>query len=692
VTVIGEGGDLARLLRPRTVALFGGRACSEVIRQCRSIGYSGEIWPVHPTRPSLEGLATFPDVAALPGAPDAAFVAVNREATLEVVAALAARGAGGAVCYASGFAEVGSEGAGLQARLSAAAGAMPYFGPNCHGFINYLDHVALWPEQQGGVARVRGVALIAQSGNIALNLTMQRRALPIAYLITLGNQAMLGVAETIEAVLADPRVSAIGMHIEGIGDPRAFWRATQSARARGVPLVALKTGRSALGAQLALSHTASLAGADAVAGAFLHRAGVARVNSFPALLETLKLLHVHGPLPGRDIASMSCSGGEAALIADAATGHDLRLRALTGDQAARVAATLPAFAVATNPLDYHNFTWGDPQALTATYGAMLAAGFDLTYLVLDFPRRDRCAEAGYEVAAAALTAASREQRARAAIVSTLAETLPEEQAEALIAAGIAPLAGIDDALTATAAAADAGAARSITPAAPAFWPLPAAGHRLLSEWQAKRALAGAGVRVPDGALAATPDEAVTIAERIGYPVVVKASGANLAHKSELGAVRLNLRGAAAVREAAAALAGLGDRILVEAMVSGAVAELIVGIARDPTLGPYLVLGSGGVLVELVADRRILMLPADGAEIEAAIRGLKIGHLLAGHRGRAAGDLAAAVASVLAVQRYALATGERLLELDVNPLIVLNAGHGAIAVDALVRLAGEADHD
>ena len=689
--MVGKGSDLVRLLRPRSVALFGGRACAEVIRQCRRIGYAGELWPVHPTRDTLEGLTTYRDVAALPAAPDAAFVAVNREATLEVVAALAAHGTGGAVCYASGFAEVGAEGAALQERLKTAAGAMPYFGPNCHGFINYLDRVALWPEQQGGVARERGVALITQSGNIALNLTMQRRALPIAYLVTLGNQAMLGLAETIEAVLADSRVTAIGLHIEGIADPAAFWRASESARARGVPLVALKTGRSELGAQLALSHTASLAGADAVANAFLHRAGVARVYSFPALLETLKLLHVHGPLPGRDIASMSCSGGEAALIADAVTGHDLNMRPLTGEQAERVAKTLPAFGVATNPLDYHNFTWGDPAALTATFSAMLSAGFDLTFLVLDFPRRDRCAEAGYDVAATALANASRALKARAAVVSTLAETLPEKEAEALLAAGVAPLAGIDDALTAAAAAADAGAALAVRPPALAFWPPPAPGSRLLSEWQAKRALAEAGVRVPEGALARTPDEAVAIAERISYPVVVKASGAKLAHKTELGAVRLNVRSASDVRAAATALAGLGDRILVEAMVTDAVAELIIGIARDPALGPYLVLGSGGVLVELVADRRILMLPATAEEIRAAIRALRVGRLIDGHRGRPPGDLAAAVDSVLAVQRYALASGGQLLELDVNPLIVCSAGLGAIAADALVRLAGGGHH-
>ncbi len=313
-----KNGELKRLLHPRTVAVIGGRACAEVIRQSRRVGFEGELWPVHPQLDEIEGLPVYRSVSALPDAPDAAFVAVNRQATLEVVQALAARRAGGAVCYASGFAEVGATGSELQSRLRSAAGGMPFFGPNCHGFINYLDGVALWPEQQGGVRQTQGVAIVTQSGNIALNLTMQTRGLPIGYVVTLGNQAGVDLATVIRALLQDERITAIGLHIEGIRDTAAFMGAAETARRRGVPIIAVKTGRSELGAGLALSHTASLGGADAVATAFLRRAGVARVQSIPTLLETLKLLHIHGPLEGRNIASMSSSGGEAGFVADAA--------------------------------------------------------------------------------------------------------------------------------------------------------------------------------------------------------------------------------------------------------------------------------------------------------------------------------------------------------------------------------------
>ena len=203
-------GGLARLLRPRSVAIFGGHAAAEAVGQLRASGYDGTVWPVHPSRGEIAGLPAYRSVAALPAAPDAAFLAVNRYATIEIVAALAARGAGGAVAYASGFAESGESGRTLQAKLVTAAGAMPVLGPNCYGFINYLDGVLLWPDQHGGRRVERGVAIVTQSGNIGLNLTMQRRALPIAYLVTLGNQAVVDVAATIEALLEDGRVTAIG--------------------------------------------------------------------------------------------------------------------------------------------------------------------------------------------------------------------------------------------------------------------------------------------------------------------------------------------------------------------------------------------------------------------------------------------------------------------------------------------------
>lgn len=680
--------DLTRLLRPRSIAVFGGLEAAEVVRQCDRMGYSGEIWPVHPTRDEIEGRACFRSVAELPAAPDAAFVGVNRHATIGIVRDLAARGAGGAVAYASGFKESGQ--GDLQAELVAAAGEMPLLGPNCYGLINYLDGALLWPDQHGGKRSERGVAILTQSGNIAINLTMARRALPIGYLGSLGNQAKIGMAALLEALLEDSRVTAIGLHIEGIDDIAAFERAAHKARDKGIPIVALKTGRSEAGAGIVLSHTASLAGSDAVADAFFRRLGIARLRSIPEFLETLKLLHLFGPLPGRDIASMSCSGGEASLIADAGEDRKLDFRPLSAAEAARVRATLPELVAISNPLDYHTFTWGKQTELTATFAAMLGCGFGLTLLVLDLPRADRCEDEDWRISLRALVAASKETGQRAALVTSLPECLPEDVAEALLAEGVVPFFGIEEALAAIEAAAGIGAAWQRPRPQPLAWSAGAEGEpELMTEAAAKLLLAAHGLTIPQGKVVATPEEAVAAAEEIGVPVVLKAIGESLAHKTEAGALRLGLEDAASVETAARELLELGEVLLVEEMVGDAVAEVIVGVHRDPQFGLVLALGSGGILVELVGDSRLLLPPASREEVLAVLDGLKVARLIAGYRGRPAGDREALAEAVLAVQDYALAEGARLAELDVNPLLVRPAGKGAVAADALIRRTKEA---
>lgn len=209
--------DLSRLLRPRSIAVLGGGWAANVVEQCRKMGFTGDVWPVHPSRSEIGGARTYRSLADLPAPPDATFVGVNRHATLDVVAELAAMGAGGAICFASGWREAGE--GGLQERLVAAAGEMPVLGPNCYGVINYLDGALLWPDQHGGRPVERGVALISQSSNIVINLTMQARGLPVAYVACLGNAAQVGLAELGAALLADDRVSALGLYVEGANDP-----------------------------------------------------------------------------------------------------------------------------------------------------------------------------------------------------------------------------------------------------------------------------------------------------------------------------------------------------------------------------------------------------------------------------------------------------------------------------------------
>jgi len=669
------------------VAVFGGKAAAELIGQARKLGFSGKIWPVHPYHAELAGVKTFRSAQDLPALPDAAFIGVNRHASIEVAAELAALGAGGAVAYASGFAEQGEAGRGLQAALIQASGSMRVLGPNCYGFINYFDRALLWPDQFGGGAVARGVAIITQSGNIGLNITMQRRGLPLGYMITLGNQADIAHADAIEAVLDDPRVTAIGLHMEAVGNPTAFAAAVARAHAQNIPVVALKTGRSAAAADIALSHTGSMASGDAVVSAFFHRIGVARVESVAALLETLKLLHVHGGLPGGAISSLSCSGGEAALMADTVLAHGLHFAPLSAAVRADLAESLDPLVHVSNPLDYHTFGWGDRQKLGKTFAAMMRAGADLNLLILDYPREDQCSSAAWEPAALALEDAARETGGRAALVASLPENVPEARAQAFITAGIAPLFGITEAVQAIDAARSCGAVM----ARPVLITGAPTEALAVSEARGKALLAAFGVPVPDGGTACTVTGAVALAEKLGFPVAVKACGAALLHKTEAGAVRLNLRSASEVAAAAGALLPITGTVLVERMVQGAVAEVIVGVARDPALGLYMLLGSGGVLAELVADSAIVLLPASREEIAGAIAQLRVNRLMQGFRGMPAADTQALFDAILRIQDFVSAHAGNVQELDVNPLIVCGEGQGAVAADVLLRVSTEMAH-
>jgi len=673
--------DLSRLLRPRSVALFGGGWAENVIVQLRKAGFSGNIWPVHPKRKEIAGVPCLPSLAELPSAPDAAFVGVNREASVEVIAALSQMGAGGAVCFASGFKET-EEGAGadLQDRLVAAAGGMPILGPNCYGFLNALDMVTLWPDQHGLVPVQSGVAIVGQSSNVAINLTMQRRGLPIAYVLMAGNQAQTGLADLALAALHDPRVTAVGMHVEGFGDIRAFESMALEARRLGKPVVVLKAGRSAAAQAATLTHTASLAGGSAVASAFLRRTGCVEVASLGAFLETLKLLHHGGPLAGPSVVSVSCSGGEASLMADGAEGTAIAWPPFPDATRTELRSILGPIVTIANPLDYHTFIWGDTERMTATFAAVLGGGFDLGVFVLDLPRPDRCSQEGYACAVDAILAARQATGARTAVLASLPEAIDEALTARFEAHGVTVLHGMADGLAAIDAAIRAGRlAPSETPVL-----IAAAGPpehaTTLSEAESKAALARDGLRVPASATAPDADGIVQAARVLRFPLALKALG--LAHKSEAGAVALDLRDVVALRDAARRLAPLGTGLLAEEMAEPG-PELLVGVTRDPTGLLALTLGAGGVLTELLRDSATLVLPASRGEIRDALRGLRLAALLEGYRGQPPADLDSLLDAIEAIAAYAEAEAPRLIELDVNPLIA--GPRGTIAVDALIRL-------
>jgi acetate---CoA ligase (ADP-forming) len=671
--------SLSRLVFPKSIAFIGGNECAVAIQRCNEFGFDGKIHAVHPKRDEVGGLRTVKSVDDIEGPIDAAFIAVKRELNPDIVRQLRAKNCGGAVIYAAGFAETGD--GQLQRDLLAAADGMPLMGPNCYGFVNGLGRVALWPDEHGIKPLERGIAIITQSGNIACNMTFTRRALPLAAVFAIGNQADVDMARMVEFLSADERVTAIGLHVEGLNNLPAFAAACEAARQRKIPIVVLKTGKSEQGAKVALSHTSSLAGADSMYDALFKRHGVARVNTVTSLVETLKFLHL-GSLAGNSVVSLSCSGGEAALTADLAMNHAVNFRDFDDATATRVRATLNDLVTISNPFDYHTFIWNQPEAMTNTFTAALSGGFDVGMLILDAPPPPLNADPWY-VAARAFSKAAHTNQARAAIVATLPECMPLDMADELMAARVAPMFGHDEALTAFENAAKVGTAQADNTPRPvlAAPQLREGTANLLTEQASKQALAKFGLTIPKGRICKIAD-AVKAAETIGYPVTLKISSDTIAHKTEAGGVALNLNTAADVEAAAQRMAKLGDEVLVEQMVTGAVAELIIGVTRDPQFGLGLVIGAGGVLTELLKDSTTLLLPCTRAEIETALKSLKVWTLIKGFREKS-GDPEATINAIESIARFAEAHADTLEELDVNPLLVLP--DGAVAVDSLIRL-------
>ena len=657
---------LDRLLRPRTIAVLGAGWARNVIEQCQKMGFKGQVWPVHPTRSEIGGLKAYPSLADLPSAPDATFIGVNRFATIDVVAELNAMGAGGAICFASGWTEAGEPG--LQDKLVAAAADMPILGPNCYGVINNLDGALLWPDQHGGIPVDKGVALVSQSSNIVINMGMQQRGLPVAYVACLGNAAVVGLAELTGALLDDPRVTAVGLYIEGIDDAPAFAALAEKARAMGKGVVAIKSGKTELSRTAAASHTASLAGGGAASSAFLRQIGVAEVNTPSELIETLKIFHMHGPEIGTRICSLSCSGGEAGLVADLAAPYGIDFPPVPQPTHDRLFAVLGEIPTISNPLDYHTFIWGDGPKTTEVFTAMLDA-YDAGIYIIDSPRPDRCDPSGYDPAFAAIVAAQKATGKIAFPVASMMENFGEARVQAMMEDGVCALLGLETALAAIKAAQTPAGVPGWRPAAA----LPPRETRMLTEAEGKALLAKAGVPVPGAVTGATIAE---VAAKVSFPAPYVLKGLGFAHKTEAGAVRLGL----STLEGQAEMPG-ATGYLVEEMITGAVGEILLGLRRDPVYGVTLTLGMGGVTAEVLADTVTLVHPATKAQVLEAAKRLRLWPLLDGYRGRPKADMGA-LADIAVNLGALMLADDSLEEIEINPVLVREKG--AVAVDALIR--------
>ena len=675
---------LRRLLSPQNVVVIGGGVWGRsVIEQCQKLGFEGKIFAVHPTAETLAGVPTYRSVSDLPNAPDAAFIGVNRIATIEQVRTLSAKGAGGAVCFASGFLETKDEdadGAALQSALIEAAGVMPIIGPNCYGFVNYLDRFCLWPDQHGGRAVDTGVAIVTQSSNIMINLSMQQRGLPIAYALTAGNQAQTSLAALGRAVLDDPRVTALGLYIEGIGDLKDFENLARHASTLNKSIVALKVGWSEQAQQATISHTASLAGSATSADALLARLGVARVNSLAEMVEALKILHQVGPLAGKRLVSASCSGGEASLMADTAhrQQNGVVFPALNQTQRDGLRSVLGEKVALANPLDYHTYVWGNLPAMADVYSAILDAPIDFGIIVVDFPRADRCDGAAWDYVIEAAQIAQKRTSKAVALLASLPENMPEDRALQIAKAGLVPLCGLEVGLAAIASVASV---HPVPEASVIAAPRLCQTH-ILDEVESKAILAEYGVDLPHFIVVAQGSLPETLP--FSYPVVLKAIGET--HKSEVGGVIIGLPNRAKLE--IAMLEMDQPRYIIEELITDPIGELLVGIVGDQVHGYVLTLAAGGVLTEILRDSVSLSLPVNQIDILAALQRLKLAPMLAGYRGKPAVDKAALVRAVLAMQACVLDRRTSLAEIEINPLILTSKS--AVAVDALIRIGENAD--
>jgi len=679
--------ELERLIAPRSIAVVGAspRAGSFGLRTLENLAhFRGPVWAVNAKYGEVGGYKCYPSLGALPGKPDLVALVVPREGVEGALQEATAAGAGGVIVYASGYGEMArEESANAQRRVAeiARAARMPLLGPNCMGLVNHTlgVGVSFIPEYSNMPRTVGPIAFVSQSGALGYCLAQAvERGLGFRYFFSAGNSSDVDVADLIGAMAEDPDVRAIACLFEGVPSTARLLQAGERARASGKPVIVYKLGTSEDGAAAARSHTGSMAGSAAAFRALFERAGFVQVENYEALVEYAKFFAAAGKPLARGVAVVSGSGGAGVISADMAARHGVPMPQPGEATTAVLKSVVPEFGAARNPCD----PTGQVLSVPESYGKCCQA-------LLDDPQ--------YGVLLCAMSVASRETGgARAKTIGELARSQPKPLAVAWVSEWLqgpgAQAYEADDRV---------GLFRSLDRAyaAIASWqqwhePRPDAeprvssrqvdlkfGKKILGEREAKAALARYGVRSAPERQAKDVEAAVKAAGELGYPVVVKADG-DLEHKTEAGAVKLDLRDAAAVRAACAAMTAARNGFLVQPMLKGGV-ELVVGIKRDPQIGPVLLVGMGGVLVEVLRDTALALAPVGRAEARRMLESLRGFKLLQGYRGAPAADLDAVCDTIARVSEFAADFAAEVEEIDVNPLLA--RPDGAVALDALIVL-------
>ena len=687
---------LAPLLAPRSVAIFGAsndptRISGRSLRYYREAGYKGAIYPINPTRDTVQGLRAYPDLASVPGEVDFGLIAVPANLAVEAMEACVAKGVRGVVMFTAGFAEIGPEGRALQEKITQIArdNGIRLCGPNCLGLFNMrIGHTPTFSSfLEEGPPQSGPLGMVTQSGAFGTHLLAlaARRGIQVGVWMSTGNEADVAVADGISFLADDPETQAIACYVEAIKDGAVFAEAVSRARANGKPVIAMKVGGSAVGAAAAASHTASLAGSDAVYDAALRQLGVERAKTPEDLIE-IAYACTRGRLPrSRRLAVMTMSGGAGVLMADAAEQEGAELPPLSEEAQKQVISWVP-FAAARNPVDITAQALNDPS--------LLDKSFDLLFGKEDFPAMvaffttwassPQMAEPLFK----AVSGAAARYPDRYFALSAIAAPEMQRRYEA---AGVGLFEDPWAAVKAVAAAMRC-AERLMTPPLPVP-AVPANGERLpagaLTEHEAKRILAAAGVPVLEERLVTSAAEAGAAAS-LGERLVLKIVSPEITHKTEVGGVTLNVPAAEAAgayeqlmaRVKARAPQARLDGVLVSPMLTDGV-EMILGVQHDAVFGPVVMLGLGGIFVEVLRDVTFRIAPFGVEEARRMIGELRAAAILQGARGKPPCDIAALAEALSRLSLFAAAQRGHFTSIDVNPLLVRPQGHGVAALDALI---------
>jgi acyl-CoA synthetase (NDP forming) len=701
------------LLAPCSIAVVGASAArptagTAVIANLRHLGYTGAVYPVNPKYEEVNGLRCYPSLASIPETPDVAFLGVPADGTVSLVDEAGRCGIRAVAITASGFADAGPEGAALQARLieTATAHGVAVCGPNNMGLVNWLDGVAIWTGTLTRPPRTGPIGVISQSGSVAMLSAADDRNIGLGIIVNSGNEALLTSAEYLQALVRDPRIGIVLHFAESVKRPRVYAAAAEEARRQGKPIIVLKVGRTELGRQATIAHTGSLAGADEEFTAFCDRYGLIRVFTLDEMLELAELFTKTTRRPrGPGACLIAMSGGEIALLSDLASDAGLPLAEFAPVTRAALRKVFPAYSTIANPLDAWGAGWNPAVHRAAIRALMADPSIGVIACAIDPDARNGRANTPVSRDMATihteLLASAPADAPAIVFFNNVSAGLSPVIGAALDGRGIPYLQGTSEAVASLArwlrfhttrrssGSVSADARPSAAPPVLAAL-LGRASGATLHEGLTNELLAAYRVTTPRAAVVDTAAEAVRAAATIGYPVVLKALAGDLPHRSDIGGVVVNLRSAAAVRRA---YAQITDRLrrarpdlrlegmLVAEMVPEGI-ELLLGVTVG-TYGPMVLVGRGGIETEVYRDVACALAPVSADEADALLGRLRLAPLLAGTRGRRPYDRAAVGDMLVRLSRLAVECAPWIAAVDLNPVIVHEAGQGAVAVDALV---------